>query len=195
MKLVPINKLKPIEKVFPNHLTNLSQMIKASGYVKSPIIIDKNTYIILDGSHRYVFLLIEGYTLAPVHYVDYNDENIRVGTHLMHRHIIEGSIGISKKEVIKRGLSGDIYPPRTTRHFFPFRKNVNADIKLTDLKKDKPVDVSNYIANVSLDHEVKHNIKFIEELEIELDELIKYMDEIRLTKKYLKEQNQLMDSK
>ena len=106
MKLVPINKLKPLEKVFPNHLTNLIQMIKSSGYVKSPIIADKNTDIILDGSHRYIFFLMEGYQLVPVEYVDYNDENIRVGTHLMHRHIISGSVGISKKEVIKRGLSG-----------------------------------------------------------------------------------------
>ena len=52
-----ISKLKPLELVFPSHLKNLSEMIDSSGYITSPIIADKDTGIVLDGSHRYVYFL------------------------------------------------------------------------------------------------------------------------------------------
>jgi len=192
MIIYELNKLKPLEKVYPNHLNILSNMIIDSGKVLSPIIADKDTGIVLDGSHRYIFFLKEGYQKIPVKLIDYKDENIRVGTHLMHRHIIDGDPGISKKEVIKRGLTGDIYPPRTTRHFFPFRKNISANVKLSDLPKGKPLDISNFIANVSIEEEIKHNCKYLDEIDFEMDEIIKYLDEIRLTKIYLKKQIKAM---
>ena len=55
MIIYEINKLKPLEKVYPNHLNILSNMIINSGKVLSPIIADKETGIVLDGSHRYIF--------------------------------------------------------------------------------------------------------------------------------------------
>ena len=192
MIIYEINKLKPLEKVFPNHLSILSNMIKSSTKVLSPIIADKETGIILDGSHRYIFFLKEGYLTVPVKLIDYKDEHIRVGTHLMHRHIIDSDPGISKNEVIKRGLTGNTYPPRTTRHFFPFRKNVNANVNLSDLLKGDPVDVSKYIANVSIEHEINHNLNYLDEIDFEMDEIIKYLDEIRMTKLYLKNQIKAM---
>ena len=149
-----IKKLKPLEMVFPNHLKILCKLIIDSGIIESPIIADKKTGVILDGSHRYIFFLKYGYKEAVVKYIDYFDENIRVGTHLMHRHIIDGSTNISKEEVIKRGLSGNLFPPRTTRHFFPFRKNTFANVSLKNLKKGKQRDVSQYIADVSIDEEI-----------------------------------------
>ena len=75
---------------------------------------------------------------------------------------------------------------------FPFRKNINANVDLSELKKENSVDASRYIAKVSVKHEVDHNIRYIEELEFEFDEIIKYMDEMRQTKNYLKKQVQLM---
>lgn len=184
-----IDKLRPLEKVFPNHLKILSKIIMDSGVIESPIIADEKTGIVIDGSHRYIFFLKYGYKEAVVKFVNYNDENIRIGTHLMHRHIIEGSaINISKKEVIERGLTGNLFPPRTTRHFFPFRKNTFANVLLKDLEKGKPRDVSQYIANVTIDEEISHNKKYIEEIDFEIDEIIRYLDEVRLTKQYLRKQ-------
>ena len=133
-EIVPITKLKPLEQVFPEHLRNLETMIDKDGFILKAIIIDKKTGIVLDGSHRYVYLLKNGYKEAPVFMVDYLSEDIRVGTRLEHRFFIEGTSGISKKECIDRGVSGNIYPPRTTRHFFPFRKS-DISLPLTSLKK------------------------------------------------------------
>ena len=184
----PIGRLKPLEMVFPNHLNILSKIIMENKTIESPLIADKKTGIILDGSHRYIFFLKFGYKEVVVEFIDYFDENIRVGTHLMHRHIIDGSTNISKQEVIKRGLSGNLFPPRTTRHFFPFRKNTFANVLLKDLKKDKPRDVSQYIADVNIEEEISHNKQYIEEIDFEIDEIIKYLDEVRLTKLYLRKQ-------
>ena len=187
-----IKKLTPLEMVFPNHLKILSKLILDSGIIESPIIADKKTGIILDGSHRYIFFLKHGYKETVVKFIDYFDENIRVGTHLMHRHIIDKTSNISKEEIIKRGLSGNLFPPRTTRHFFPFRKNTFANISLIDLKKGKPRDVAQYIADVNIEDEILHNKKYIDEIDSEIDEIIKYLDEVRLTKVYLRKQIEKM---
>jgi hypothetical protein len=189
----PLDRLKPLEMVFPNHLKILSNIIMNSGVIESPLIADEKTGIILDGSHRYIFFRKYGYKEAVVKFINYYDENIRVGTHLMHRHIIDGSTNISKKEVIKRGLSGDLFPPRTTRHFFPFRKNTFANVSLNSLKKGKERNVSEYIADVSINEEISHNKKYIEEIDFEIDEIIRYLDEARLTKVYLRRQIETMN--
>jgi len=194
-EIVPIGRLKPLEMVFPNHLKNLRNMILKDGIVKLPLLADKKTGIVLDGSHRYVFFLMEGYKTVPVRFVDYSSEDIRVGTHLMHRHIIYGPTNISKTEVKERGLSGNLYPPRTTRHFFPFRKTDSIDLPLSELKKEKPVDVTKFIADVKLEDEIIHNEHFIEEIEAEIDEIIRYLDEVRQTKHYLKKQIDEMQKK
>jgi len=192
MDIVSIKELKPLELVFPTHLENLSKMIFESGVVDSPIIADSKTGIVLDGSHRYIFFLMNGFQEVPVHFVDYMSEDIRVGTHLMHRHIIEGSKGISKKEVIDRGLSGKLFPPRTTRNFFPFRKNAFSAIPLESLKQGVSIDCASFIANVTKQEEINHNNRYLEEIEFEFDELIRYMEEIRHTKNYLKSQVKMM---
>lgn len=194
-ELIETEKIRALEYVFPHHLKNLSEMILKAGYMTTPLILTKEYNIVLDGSHRHVFLLQEGYRIAPVYFVDYKSDDIRVGTHLMHRHIIEGRKGISKDEVIQRGLTGNLFPPRTTRHFFPFRKDNNMEIRLLDLKKEKPVDVSSHIYNCSMKDEIQHNLKYLKEIDEEVDEIIRYLWEIRQTKKYLSEQINLMKKK
>ena len=186
-EIAPVSKLRPLELVFPTHLKNLSKMILKDKIIKSPILADKKTGIVLDGSHRYVFFLKYGYKTAPVKFVDYDDENIRVGTVLMHKHIIEKDTNISKKEVIARGTSGNLYPPRTTRHFFPFRKP-DISVPLSELEKCEKIDVAKYIAKASIQEEMDHNKKYIKEIEAEFDEVIRYLEEQRNVKKYLEEQ-------
>ena len=187
-EIVEISRLKPLEFVFPSHLKNLTQMINESGVIKVPILADRKTGIVLDGSHRYIYFLKNGYKTVPVVFVNYSDENIRVGSKLVHRLLIDGELNISKAEVVERGLSGRLFAPRTTRHFFPFRKNEFVNLKLEELEKGEPVDVGSHIANVDVNEEISHNEMYIEEIESEIDEMIKYMEEVRQTKQYLKSQ-------
>ena len=193
--IVSIERLKPLEKVFKYHLKNLSEMILIEGLVQTPIIADNKYGIVLDGSHRYIFFLMNGFKEVPVKFVDYEDEHIRVGSLLIHRHLINEKIQISKKEVIRRGIKGELFPPRTTRHFFPFRKNERINVSLDSLKKGENIDVKNFIANTTLQDEIDHNKKYLSEIENEFDELIRYMEEIRQTKNYLKNQILMMRKK
>jgi len=184
----PISILRPLEMVFPSHLKNLDNLIKRDNIIHTPLLADQETGIVLDGSHRYIFFLMNGYKTVPVKFVNYNDEHIRVGSRLIHRHLIDDNISISKKEVIERGMAGNLYPPRTTRHFFPFRKNEFINIDLDELEKGDQIDVTNFIANVNVQDEIEHNKQYLLEIEYEFDELIRYMEEVRQTKEYLKKQ-------
>ena len=58
-EIVEIGKLKPLELVFKNHLSNLESMINV--VINKPIIVDINSGTILDGSHRYVYFFKNGY--------------------------------------------------------------------------------------------------------------------------------------
>jgi len=192
-EIVSINKLLPLEKVFPTHLKNLEDMINKDGFVLKAVIVDKKTGTILDGSHRYVYFLKNGYKKVPVHRVDYDDEDIRVGTHLSHRFLIDGDSGISKKECRERALSGNLFPPRTTRHFFTFRKS-DISLPLNKLKKGSPIDVSHLIADVDVSDEIEHNRKYIAEISEEIEIILQYLEEVSQTKRYLTEQVERMDS-
>ncbi len=186
-ELMPIGKLRALEYVFPHHLKNLTKMIYRDNIMRRALIVEKEHNIVLDGSHRHVFIAMEGFAFAPVHYVDYNDPHIRVGTHRMHRILVDGPVNISKKEVIRRGTTGDLFPPRTTRHFFPFL-TPEIDIPLSELGRRESIDMKNHIANVDVQKEIDHNKKYIQEIEEETDEIIRYLEEGRRTKKYLSTQ-------
>ena len=190
-EIISIDKLIPLEKVFPTHLKNLEEMIDKDGFILKAIIADRKRGIILDGSHRYVYFLKKGYLEAPVYFVDYEDENIRVGTKLEHRFLIADLPTITKGECIKRALSGDIFYPRTTRHFFTFRKE-DINLPLDILKKGEPKSVSHLIEEVEPIYEIRHNENYIQEINKEVEIIINYLSEISETKKYLNNQVKLM---
>lgn len=190
-EIVSINKLIPLEQVFPMHLKNLEEMIDRDGFVLKAIIADKNTGTILDGSHRYAYFLKKGIKTVPVQWVDYNDENIRVGTHLSHRFFIEGDTNISKDECKERALTRNLFPPRTTRHFFPFRK-IDIALPLDQLKKGPIEDVTHLIADVDISEEIAHNERYIDEINEEIKIIVNYLSEVSQTEAYLTEQTILM---
>ena len=190
-EIVPISKLIPLEKVFPIHLKNLEDMIESDGFILKALIADKNTGMILDGSHRYVYFLKYGFKTVPVYWVDYTNENIRVGARLGHRFLVEDEIGINKEECRKRAFKGPLFSPRTTRHFFPFRK-IDIVLPLNQLEKGPVEDVTHLIADVAMDEEITHNEKYINEIDEEVEIIINYLSEVSQTKKYLIKQTMLM---
>jgi nicotinamide mononucleotide adenylyltransferase len=192
-EIIPIDLLKPLELVFPTHLNNLESMINSDGFVLKAIIADRKTGAILDGSHRYVYFLKNGFNEVPVHWTDYDDEDVRVGTSLSHRFLIDEDSGISKEECRRRALAGDLFPPRTTRHFFTFRKS-DISLPLTQLDRGIPREVSHLVADVDISEEIAHNKKYIAEINEEFDVIINYLEETSQTKRYLLKQIAFMDS-
>lgn len=193
--IVSINKLVPLEKVFSTHLKNLEQMINEDGFILKAIIADKKTGMVLDGSHRYAYFLKNGFKTVPVCWVNYEDEDIRVGSHLAHRFLIEdGEKIINKDTCINRALNGNLFEPRTTRHFFPFRKT-DISLPLSKLKRSNPINIDYLIADVDISFEIAHNKRYIKEINEELEILIQYLEEVSQTKRYLTEQINQMDLK
>jgi len=191
MELMEIKKLKPLEKVLPSHLKNIQKMIESDGMIKKPLIVDKEDGIVLDGSHRYAYLLKQGYIYAPVILVDYNDEAIFVGNHLKHRFLKDETFTISKTEVRSRAINENLYPPRTTRHFFPFRKE-NFPVTLDELKKGDSYNIDYLIGDLSLEDEIVVDKNYINEIDEEIMIIEKYLQEQKETKSYLLEQIQMM---
>ena len=186
-----LSKLKPLEKVLPNHLANIENMILKDGLMLKPIIVDNKYNIVLDGSHRYAFLLKYGYKKAPVIKVDYNDETIFVGNSLKHRYLIDKDLELNKSKIIEIALNEKLLNPRTTRHFFPFRK-INYPVKLEKLIPGKPKKINFLIKKTSIQNEMKINQSYINEIAQELAILNSYIGEQTDIKSYLTDQINMM---
>ena len=185
VEFVPVEKIKSLEQVFPHHYANLKNMILQDGFMRYALVVENKHNIVLDGSNRHLFIALEGYKYAPVHYVDYNNPHIRVGSLRMHSiHLDERPVLVSKEEVLRRGRTGDLYRPRTTRHFLPFIRP-EVDIPLSQLGRRKPLDLKHHIAKVSIETEIQADQTYIEEIDEEMTQMIHYMEESVRTKEYL----------
>jgi nicotinamide mononucleotide adenylyltransferase len=176
--------LKPIEKVFPSHLLVLENAINLERCVRTPLIVDNETGAVLDGSHRYAFLLKNGYQKAPVLLVDYSNESIFVGNQLSHRFKFSDSKILHKDNIRARAIQSELLEPRSTRHFFPFRKE-EIPTSLNSLDQTNPCDITHLITSYSTSQQIKANQNYIAEVQEELDIIKEYEAEQIELKKYL----------
>jgi ParB-like chromosome segregation protein Spo0J len=78
MALMKINELKEHEEINPFHLKEFMEKIKSDGILKKPIVVDKNTKIVLDGAHRLNALKALGCKKIPAVLVNYRSLKIKV---------------------------------------------------------------------------------------------------------------------
>ena len=112
VQLVPVEWLKPHEEIKPRNRDKLLDMTKRWGGYTKPLIVDKMTGAILDGHHRYSIAGELKLARIPVIAVDYlNDDTIQVDVWPAAK--IDS---LTKEEVIAMSLSGEVFPPKTSRH-------------------------------------------------------------------------------
>lgn len=109
--LVDIQKLVAHEKIDRARFTVVLSQIRACGKVQRPVIVDKDSGVILDGHHRVQVLRKLGAIKAPVMYVRYTDNDIQV--YLRRKEVLMEMI---KRYVVERALSHALFPSKTTRH-------------------------------------------------------------------------------
>ena len=103
-----IRELNPHEKVIEENLKKVLTSLKVEKRLKEPIIVDEETKVILDGHHRAKAFALLGLKEIPCKLVDYSSNEITVKPHQNGK--------ISKQEVIEKGLSEELFPPKTSKH-------------------------------------------------------------------------------
>jgi hypothetical protein len=129
--LVDLDELREHEGIEPVHLEKLKNQILKDGILKKPIVVDRSTKIILDGHFRFNALKQLGCSKIPVFFVDYSSPRI----------LVEGwrdGEAVTKKDVIRAGLTGKKLPPKTSKHMLRLHiseiaKKVN--IRLAELER------------------------------------------------------------
>ncbi|MBP72258.1 MAG: transcriptional regulator [Euryarchaeota archaeon] len=126
--LVETVSLRGHEEVIPDNLETRTSKMLRKGFYK-PIIVDRGSMVILDGHHKWNAAKSLGLARVPVILVDYLvDEGVLVDVWPDC-----GRESITKTEVLEMGVSGDVFPPKTSRHTLPF-KIPSISIPLSDLE-------------------------------------------------------------
>lgn len=73
-----IDDIRPHEETSPPLVEKMMERIRNDGYAKHPIIVDKRTLTILDGTHRFAALKELGCKWVPVCLVNYKSHQIRL---------------------------------------------------------------------------------------------------------------------
>ena len=109
---MPVEVLKPHEQVIQKKVDQLERMtIRWDAYTK-PLLVDGATGTILDGHHRFEIARRLDLQCLPCVVVDYLDDD-SITLFLWPNSDREG---ITKDDVIQAGLSGNLMPPKTSRH-------------------------------------------------------------------------------
>lgn len=111
-RFVELNDLKPHEIVDPNRVARLKTQIETDSVLKLAIAVDIHTRVILDGHHRLAALRQIGCKRIPVTFVDYSSVLIKV--------MPWNGSPLRKSEIVQAGLSGRLYPPKTSKHMIRF---------------------------------------------------------------------------
>ena len=116
IEILDIGSLRGHEEVIPNNLESRTAKLLERGFYK-PIIADRSSLVILDGHHKWTAARVLGLARVPVLLVDYLvDGGVEVDVWPDC-----GKASITKQEVLDMGISGDLFPPKTSRHSLPFK--------------------------------------------------------------------------
>ena len=109
--VVELSRLHGHELIRPALLKELTERIRRDGLLKRPILVAERDFVILDGHHRAEAVRSLGCAKIPAYLVDYESDLVHLGTWPDAKVRV-----VSKQEVIRRGLTQDLFPPKTTRH-------------------------------------------------------------------------------
>lgn len=141
--IVDINSLHKHEETIPELLDQLTRSIKKDGCIRDPVIVDKESRVVLDGVHRIVALQNLRIERVPACLVNYKNPNIRVFS--WHRAISNGSAvdilvivkqtGVELKEIADFEDSVLGVPP-TAAAIRTRKQNYLVTFGFSDLKED-----------------------------------------------------------
>lgn len=126
LSIVELSRLRAHEQFVEPRVQELQHRIQRDRSVPVAIVADAASLVVLDGHHRLEALRRLGCRRAPVMLVDYHRPDIRVGSWR------QGEKPPTKDEVLLQAAAGKLFPPKTTRHYFPW-KFQESPVPLDDL--------------------------------------------------------------
>ena len=112
VSLVDLDWLKPHEEIKIKNRDKLLEMTKKCVGFTKPLLVDSQTGSILDGHHRHSVAVCLNLKRVPAILIDYlSIDEISVDVWPG-----SGLETITKQQVIDMSLSGDLYPPKTSKH-------------------------------------------------------------------------------
>ena len=78
LALRPISSLRPHEETVPLELDRIISSLRHDSLLRHPIIVDQETGLVLDGTHRLAALKAQGFQSAPCALINYQDPRVRV---------------------------------------------------------------------------------------------------------------------
>ena len=109
-KIRMLDDLQPTEATDPLRQMQVMDLVLRAGLWTAPIVVDEQTSAIMDGHHRYETAKALGFHSIPVVEMPYRDVRVEAR---------RPGVDVSISEIQKRAQSGNLYPPKTTRHIFP----------------------------------------------------------------------------
>lgn len=107
---LPVDSLLPHEQTDLAHLEALLEQVRIDGLIKVPILVDRSSWVILDGHHRVQVAKRLGHKTISAIVIDYlRDPRVEV-TGWDEQKII------TKLDILNAARSHRLFAPRTSRH-------------------------------------------------------------------------------
>lgn len=122
--LIEVNKLLHIEDYGRKKVLNLEEKILKDNKWTNPLKISKE-FLVMDGQHRMEVAKKLGLKVVPCLIFDYDE--VKVWS-------LRKNQVVTSELIIKKSLSGDIYPYKTAKHAFPDSGDLTCNFIIDDLK-------------------------------------------------------------
>lgn len=124
--LLSPNALLPTEQFIEERVLQVAHEIIQKGFWLRPILVERASWVIMDGHHRREFARRSSLKVVPCLMLDYSQVELKSR---------QVGIEVTANEVIARGLEGRPYPPKTTRHIISSTLDVECRYALADLSR------------------------------------------------------------
>ncbi|KMV30232.1 hypothetical protein AB733_12490 [Photobacterium swingsii] len=122
LELVNIDLIKETEEHIPSRVEWLAERIKDEGIWRVPVLLEKTTYAIMDGHHRYNVAKKLGLKRIPAILLSYDSSSVVVTSW-------RDDFKVDKQLVLDYIKAGEIFPHKTTKHIIkPAPKEIQIPI-------------------------------------------------------------------
>ncbi|WP_239250907.1 ParB N-terminal domain-containing protein [Candidatus Nitrotoga sp. M5] len=110
IQYIRVDRVRPNECHYPEHAAALAETILSEQLWRIPITLERNSLAVMDGHHRVEAARLLQLQYIPCLFLDYDQVTVSTSRQ---------NYVVTPKEIVRRAKSGELYPPKTTRHQFP----------------------------------------------------------------------------